>query len=640
MTRTRRQQISDLNRTVARAVRGFAPPEDLTVDEWADRRRVLPRSTSAEAGPWRTERTPYLREPMRAFTDPAVRTVAMVAASQVGKTEVELNALGYIIDQDPGGVLYVHPSLSDARDFSTSRIAPLIKESPALAAKVRPVKGGRGESSTVLRRTFPGGILIIAGSNVASSLASNPMRYVIGDEIDRWAASAGDEGDPWKLAEARTRTFYNAKLLAVSTPTVKGASRIDDLYQQGTRERWRHQCPHCGGWHEIVFDDVRFEPVRREEGGRAVWEVAGEVEWACPGCGALSPERAMRAQPARWEAEAPGALAATRTRSFWLSAFASPWAEWGQIAADFLNAKDDPQKLKVVYNTQLGQLWEDRGDLETEDEMLARREDYGELPDGSPVEAPEGVLVITVGVDTQDDRLEYEVVGHGRWGETWGIEKGVIAGDPGTDAPWERLDGVVARLYRLSDGRRLRPSLTCVDSGGHRTQHVYEQCRRRWSRRVVAIKGKGGESVPFTGVPTKVAIRDRRTWTWLYTVGVDAGKSDIMSSLKVQSPGPRYSHFPDRLQAGYDHAFFSGLLSERLVAKRSGGWAWEKLPGHKRNEALDCRNYALAALSILNPDWDRLEAQARAGGGAAGRAAPRAPRRRRPGKSRIGYDKW
>lgn len=638
--RTRKQQIADLNRTVARAVRGFAPPEDITVDVWADRHRRLSSASSAEAGPWRTERTPYLREPMRAVTDPDVRKIVMVAASQVGKTEFELNALGYIIDQDPGGVLYVHPTLNDARDFSVRRIAPMLKDSPALSGKVRDVKAGRGESSTVLRRTFPGGILILAGSNVASSLASNPMRYIIGDELDRWAPSAGDEGDPWKLAEARTTTFFNAKLLAVSTPTVKGASKIDEMYREGTCERWCHRCPECGAWHEVRFDDIRFKPRRSEAAGDAVWDVEGPMEWACPSCGCVTAEAAMRRQPARWIAERPEALASSRCRSFWLNAFSSPWVSWRDIAVEFLNAKDNPKLLKVVYNTKLGQLWEDRGDLETEDEMMARREDYGTRPDGSPVELPDGVLVVTVGVDTQDDRLEYEVVGHGRWGETWGVEKGIIMGDPADPAVWERLDGVTQRAYLYEDGTGLRPSLTCVDSGGHRTQQVYERCRERWPKRVVAIKGKGGESVPFTGVPTKVSIRDKSVWTWLYTVGVDAGKETIMSSLKAREPGPRFCHFPLRREAGYDMAFFSGLLSERLVRRANGGLGWEKLPGHKRNEALDCRNYSLAALDILNPDWDRLEKARKAPKDAT--AAPSAKRRRKRRQKRegIGYDDW
>lgn len=348
----------------------------------------------------------------------------------------------------------------------------------------------------------------------------------------------------------------------------------------------------------------------------------------------------MRRQPARWVAERPEALASSRCRSFWLNAFSSPWVSWRDIAIEFLNAKDDPQKLKVVYNTKLGQLWEDRGDLETEDEMMARREDYGTRPDGSPVELPDGVLVVTVGVDTQDDRLEYEVVGHGRWGETWGVEKGIIMGDPAGPAVWERLDGVTQRAYRYEDGTGLRPSLTCVDSGGHRTQQVYERCRERWPQRVVAIKGKGGESIPYTGVPTKVPIRDKSMWTWLYTVGVDAGKATIMSSLKAREPGPRYCHFPLRREAGYDAAFFSGLLSERLVKRPSGGLGWEKLPGHKRNEALDCRNYSLAALDILNPDWDRLE-RARKAPAAPAATPPARKRRNRPARREgIGYDDW
>ena len=155
----------------------------------------------------------------------------------------------------------------------------------------------------------------------------------------------------------------------------------------------------------------------------------------------------------------------------------------------------------------------------------------------------------------------------------------------------------------------------------------------------MAIKGKGGESVPYTSPATKVPIRDKGTWTWLYTVGVDAGKSDIMSSLKVQEPGARYCHFPLRREAGYDMGFFNGLLSERLVHKPNGGVGWAKLPGHKRNEALDCRNYALAALNILNPDWDALE-RARKAPKAAPQSPPRRHRKRSAKRGGIGYDDW
>ena len=631
MARTDAERLADLRATYSRAVRGFAPPEDLTVSEWADRYRRLSPESSAEAGPWRTGRTPYLREPMDAFTDPAVRRIVIVAGSQIGKTECELNCLAYIMDQDPGTVLFVQPTLEDAKKFSKLRVEPMVRDCPRLRRKVHNVERGQKGSKTVLQKSFPGGMLMMVGSNAASALASTPARYIIGDERDRWSLSAGREGDPWRLAEARQTTFYNAKSIEVSTPTVKGASNIETAYAQGTQERWVTRCPECGEWHDIVFDDIRFDYECDRVNGRKVYRLKGEPEWLCPSCGCLVSERRMREAPSRWQADNPAALESTHTRSFWLNAFCSPWTPWSKVCLSFLESKDDPQRLQVVYNTLFGRLWEDRGDLVGEDEMLARREDYGTRPDGTPVELPDGALVVTVGVDVQDTRLEYEVVGHGRWGETWGVEKGVIMGRPDADEVWERLDGVVDHVWRYRDGRGVRASVTCVDSGGHYTQEVYERCRARQPRRVFAIKGKGGEGIPYTSVPTRVAIRDKRRTCWLYTIGVDAGKAQIMSALKVQEPGPKYCHFPRG--RGYDENFFAGLLSERLVLSTTttgNRWRWEKIPGHERNEALDCRNYALAGLELLNPDWDAIE-RARSGA----ESGPSRPKRRRTRRDRA-----
>lgn len=605
MSRTTKARIERLNAAVAGALKNFQPPESLTVSEWAERNRRLSPETSAEAGPWRNSRTPYLVEPMNAFTDPKVRKITMVAASQVGKSELELNMIGYIIDQDPGSILFVQPTLEDARKFSRLRIAPMIRDSRALKAKVHEIKA-KDSGNTILQKSFPGGMLTITGSNSASALASTPARYIIGDERDRWAISAGTEGDPWALAEARQATFYNAKAVEVSTPTIKGTSNIEGGFFQGTQEYWCHECPHCGEYHNIQFDNIKFEHKVTTVRGKKIYKIL-KTEWACPSCGCMSSEAEMRKQPAKWIASNPEAYE-NGVRSFWLNAFSSPWTPWSKIIRKFLEAQGDPEKLKVVFNTLFGELWEDRGDLEDEDGMLARREEY-------PAELPEEVLVLTCGVDTQDNRLEYEVVGHGHYGETYGIKKGIIMGKPDTQEVWDRLDDVIDRTYRRPDGKGLKISMTCIDSGGHYTQEVYEECRKRQNKRVFAIKGKGGDGIPFTAPPSKVkiVINGREIGKcWLYTLGVDAGKASIMSALKVQEPGAKYCHFPKGEERGYDANYFNGLLSEKLVLKRERGrdrWAWEKLPGHQRNEPLDCRNYAMAAFRILDPDLDAVESR-------------------------------
>lgn len=578
----------------------FRPPEQLTVDEWADKYRVLP-ATSAEAGPWRTSRTPYLREPMRAFTDPNVSRIVMVASSQVGKSELELNIIGYIIAQDPGSILYIQPSEGDAKKFSRQRIAPMIRESKVLRGKVADAKS-RDSGNTILQKIFPGGSLTLTGSNSAPALASMPIRYVIGDERDRWADSAGTEGDPWELAQARQITFYNRKSVEVSTPTMKGSSKIEESFLQGTQERWLHKCPHCGEYSEICFETVHHHVEKKKlPNGRESINVKVEG-FACPECGCISPQDVMRKQPAKWVAENPDAYK-QGCRSFWLTAFASPWVDWRSIFLDVYRNKDNLEKLKVVYNTKLGKLWEHRDVSQTDEELLNRCEEY-------PAELPDGVLCLTCGVDTQDDRLEYEVVGWGKAGESWGIKKGYIMGAPDFPATWERLDDVVDHAYKFQNGQALQISITLVDSGGHFTQTVYEQCRKRIGKKVFAIKGRGGESVPIVNPPKRVAIRDNKRITcWLYSLGVDAGKAIIYANIQVQQPGARYCHFPKGHDRGYDLNFFNGLISEKMTKRKTAAgykWVWEKLPGHRRNEALDCRNYALAGIKIIDPDFDAL----------------------------------
>ena len=583
----------------AKCLGNFRPPEDLTVDEWADKYRILP-DTSAEAGPWRTGRTPYLREPMRAFTDPKVQRIVMVASSQVGKSEFELNCIGFIIAQDPGSILYIQPSEQDAYKFSRQRVAPMIRACPQLRDKVSDPKS-RDSGNTIMQKFFPGGSLTMTGSNSAPALASMPIRYVIGDERDRWADSAGTEGDPWELAQARQITFYNRKSVEVSTPTIKGSSEIADSYELGTQERWKHQCPNCGTFNEINFETIKHTVHKKTIGKRETITV--EVEGhQCPDCGFVFPQAVMRKQPARWEAENPEAYK-NGVRSFWLTAFASPWVEWKSILLDVHRNANDPEKLKVVYNTKLGKLWEHRDVAQSDEELANRCEEYA-------AELPDGVLCLTCGVDTQDNRLEYEVVGWGKNGESWGIKKGYIMGSPDLPATWERLDEVVDRAYRFQNGQALQISITLVDSGGHFTQTVYEECRKRQPKKVFAIKGRGGEGIPIVNPPRRVPIKDnKRRTAWLYSIGVDAGKAIIYANVQIQTPGARYMHFPKGHERGYDVNYFNGLISEKMVKRKTAAgykWQWEKLPGHRRNEALDCRNYALAGVKILDPDFDAL----------------------------------
>lgn len=624
----------------------MTPPDDLTVSQWAEAKRRLSAESAAEPGPWRTERTPYLREPMDAFTDPKVRHIVMVAASQVGKSEFLNNCIGYIIDEDPGSILFIHPTTIDAQEYSKLRIAPMLRDSPALRQKIAAPKS-RDSHNTILQKAYPGGILTMCGSTEAHALASKPIRYVFGDERDRWATSAGNEGDPWDLAMARQTTFYNAKAVEVSTTTIKNASAIESAYYTGTMERWNSKCPHCGEYHEIRWSDIRFEYDEIIVSHKKTYKVK-KVYYTCPGCGCISTEAEMKRAPAKWIAENPEAYG-QGTRSFWLNAFVSQWASWESIVLKYLNALGSTKKMQVVFNTCFGEPWEDRGDIEDEDSLLARREDYGKDKNGEPVELPPGVLVLTAGVDTQDDRMEYEIVGHGFFGETWGIEKGIVMGRPDDDATWNKLDEVVFdRVMRFENGVGLRVSMSFVDEGGHFTQSVRAQCNARISKKAFCIKGMPGQDKPYISPPKKqkIFVNQIAVGTcWQYQLGVDSGKEIIMDNLRVQTPGQKYCHFPKR--DDYGSAYFAGLLSETKVydPNKKQPWSWKKIPGHERNEPLDCRNYALAAFKALPKNLDEIDRQIKAASGVRVPAPPSAnitPPKRRPAQHsrQKYYDDW
>lgn len=628
-----------LMKAISRGLAGMQPPENLTVTEWAECKRYLSTEASAEPGLWRTSRTPYLRAIMDAFTDPKVRHIVFVAASQVGKTEVLNNIIGYIIDQNPGSILFVHPTTIDAREFSKLRIAPMIRDSPAVRRRISAPKS-RDSGNTILQKTYPGGILTLCGSNEAHALASKPIRYVLGDERDRWAPSAGTEGDPWELAMARQTTFYNAKAVEVSTPTIRGSSNITKSFAKGSMERWKSKCPHCGEYHEIQWKDIRYDHEETVVNNERTYTVSS-VMWICPGCACVSDEATMKKQPARWEADNPAAYA-NGVRSFWLNAFVSPWASWESICLKYLNALGDSGKMQVVYNTCFGQLWEDRGDTQDPDTLMGRREIY-------QAELPDGVLVLTAGVDTQDDRFEYEILGHGHFGETWAIEKGIIMGRPDDPATWSSLDMMVFdRVLRFKDGLGLKVSMSFVDEGGHFTGEVRLFCQQRIQKKVFCIKGFSGPDRPFTCPPKKqkIIIKNRYLGTvWQYQLGVDSGKQMVMDDLRVQAPGPKYCHFP--LRDDYSAMYFNGLLSEHLVpeGKTRQRWVWKKIQGHERNEPLDCRVYALAAFKTLPVDLDAIDRRIKTAQGkrppSDAQSKPQKIRRRGTVKPRdAGYDDW
>ena len=574
----------------------FRPPAQQTVSEWADENRVLVSESSAEPGAWRTDRAPYQREIMDSFTQPGVWQIVIMASAQVGKSEIELNMMGCAIDNDPGPMLYVQPTDKVAEDYSKRRIQPMINACPTLREKVFKQRS-RDAANTITMKTFPGGSLAIIGANSPADLASKPVRYIFMDETDRFPASAGTEGDPQELAERRTETFrHNRKIVKTSTPTIKGRSKIETDYMNGTQEEWHTECPHCHNFSFIQFVNIKFEKENyKNERGDEDYHVLS-VGWECPTCKRVIPEHIVKRQPAKWVSKNPKALD-NGIRSFRLNAFMSPWSDWKDIVWKFLKAHKDPEKLKTFYNTILGETWEVHTNSGLDEALYKRREHYD-------AEIPAGVLLLTMGVDTQDNRLEYEVVGWDRNGQSWGISRGIIPGRADAPGVWEEIDSLLSRQWKLKNGMKMRILATFIDSGGHFTQEVYRECAKRQTKRIWAIKGEPGEGKPYCRPMKRANAKEGMK----FILGVDQGKEGIMYEAGVTEPGPSYMHFPIDYRAGYDMEYFKGLISERMVIHQRGGrgtTAWEKI--YERNEPLDCLNYARAAYRYFNWNFDKLE---------------------------------
>lgn len=580
---------------------GLKPLPKTSVSEWADSYRML-SSSSAEPGRWKTSRAPYQKEIMNAFTQPGIHQVVVKSCAQIGKSDIMNNVIGRYAHLDPCAIMMIQPTVDMAEDFSKTRIAPMLQDTKVLNGLFFDAKS-RDANNTILSKLFPGGRLVMCGANSPAGLASRPIRVLLCDEVDRFPESAGQEGDPVDLASKRMTTFWNYVMGLFSTPTLQGASRIDVAYQSGTQEEWQHKCPNCGEYHKLSYTDM--EPDFTEIGtaqGRKTYLVK-KVMWRCPDCGYTFTERQMKDAPQEYIPQNKKA-AGSGCRSFYVNAFSSPWITWTAIMKEWLEAKGDPNREKVVMNTRFGESYRAATAFESENFLLKRREAYG-------AELPEGVLLLTAAVDTQDNRLEYEVCGWGAGEECWGILKGIILSPPNRSRAWNELDAVLDRVYKFEDGSGLKIRRTFIDYGGHFSGAVIRYCEKNYTKGRCAIIGRAGFGIPlYNG---KLAKSKYSTWMPIVQLGVDDGKQEVMNRISVSEQGPMYFHFPIdepgiMSNRGYDERYFKGLISEqRKTVKRNGTYQerWEAASG-VRNEPLDLRNYNLACMQSLTPDWDQL----------------------------------
>jgi phage terminase large subunit GpA-like protein len=522
---------------------------------------------------WITDRAPYQRGLMDALSDDLVREVVFMKSAQVGWTEILNNVIGFHVDQDASPILLMQPTLEMAEAWSKDRLAPMLRDTPALRDKIADPKA-RDSGNTLLHKRFPGGHLTIVGANSPSGLASRPIRVLLCDEVDRFPISAGTEGDPVDLARKRTTTFWNRKVMLGSTPTIKGASRIEAAFEQSDQRYYFVPCPHCNEYQRLIWSQVQWEQGKPET-----------AHYVCASCGVLlsDKDKPGMLRQGEWRGTKPFDGVA----GFHISELYSPWVTWRQMAESFTRARLLPETLKTWINTALGETWEEDGSTVEPGSLLERRESYG------PEQIPADVLMLTVGGDVQNDRVELQLLGWGAEEENWIIEQHVIRGDPDGAALWQEVDEYLLRQYTTEDGRRLMVDAAAIDSGGLSTQSVYNFVVSRKRRRVWAIKGMAGAGK--LAWPKK-ASKTPKSRAMVFILGVDTIKSTLYGRLaKVAEPGPGYIHLP----VSADEDFAKQLTSEKALTKYVRGRptiVWQPRSSGIAQEAQDCWIYGYAAM--------------------------------------------
>lgn len=575
------QDVAVLDRTYAEVLERFTPPEPLTVSEWAAKYRVL-SSYAAEPGRWHNERTPYLREIMDVMSDDETEMVVFQKCARIGGTEAGMNVIGYFMHHDPSPILVMQPNVGDAEDWSKEQLAPMIADTPVLACRVRDSRS-RDSGNTILHKVFDGGTITGVGSNSAKGLRRRTIRVAFGDEVDAWSASAGGEGDPLTLFLNRTITYPDRKIFLASTPVWKDLSKIEEQYLASDMRRYYVPCPHCNHMQTLVWERLRYQ------------DDPDQPQYLCEGCDELISEehKAWMVAGGEWRPSAPF----TGLAGFHINALYSPFdgTRWPRLVKEWTAAQDNTERLQVFVNTVLGETWEIRGARAPEG-LVARVEVY------PPNTLPDGVVLLTLAVDVQDDRIEYKVKGWGAGEESWLIVWGVLHGPTGEPEVWGELDAVFATEYVTADGEVVKVASTCVDSG-HMTDMVYRWVAKH-RRRVYAIKGSSRRYRPV--IPKRATAVKR--FVRLYEVGTDTAKDMIFARLRVLDPGPLHMHFPDTV----DEEYFRQLTAEKCILQKvHGNWVRQYVKIRDRNEALDLEVYSLAALLAWGTPrrLDRLASQ-------------------------------
>lgn len=589
-------EVADKVKKLKKAfLKGLKPKPILKGSEWADRYRMIAVGTSPEPGKWSTARVPYQKEILDTVTKKTVTHVVIMAASQIGKSEILMNLLGYYIAQEPSTILLIQPTQDNAKAFVKERINPTINASPALKELIVDEDKSINKTSgnTLKEKMFPGGFLAVIGARSPNDLASKPIRVVLADEIDRYEATK--EGDPLKLAEQRTTNFYNHKIVTVSTPTVKDKGNsiptIYKLFQDTDQRKYFIPCPICSKESVWNWSMVKWE---KDEQNNVIDDT---VRLECPYCngkirGSGKPNPHLL-EKGIWRATNPQNKDKI---GFHITSLCSPWVELRKLVKEFVAAARSKSRdgLQEFFNLKMGEPY-DRYSTESLlwQKLKRRAENYTDK------EIPDEIIFLTAGIDVQRDRVECSIYGWGENYEGWLIQHLIFYGDPLQDKVWNDLDTVLINKSWQTKNKETRTLLfSFVDSGdGTTTEAVYRYTTPRAAHFIFSIKGSSVNGDLLVNKPKKV--NDKKTI--LFSLNVFSAKILINNMLANNEVGANYLHFPKNAPNVNDE-FYEQLTSEVLLKIKNKQTnveteKWKKI--RERNESLDCLVYAYCAMRYL-----------------------------------------
>jgi len=556
------------------------PPPIITGSEWANKNLILSKEDSAEPGKYSTDRAPYQKEILDEITNSYNEKIVCVMSRQSGKTLIAKATIGYYSKQEPSPILYMIETLEKGENFSKVRLDAMIRDNPWMKIDRKLKTSG----NTIREKHFPGGNLSIVGANSPSGLSSRVIRIFIADEIDGYPISAGPMGDPFAIASHTTETYDNRKILMISTPGVEGMSVIWPAYLDTDQRKYYVPCIKCGTYQELIFEQLKF-PDR----------IPDNCYYECKHCKAKLEEKNKfeMIQAGEWRKTFPERL---HKPGFHLSRMYSVFSSWSKMVEEFLSAKKmadagDTTKLQVFINSSLAKVWNPYTAPTSVTELEKRTYTY--LSEKDTI-LPKKIVLLTAGIDVQDDRLEIEIDGWGIDEESWVIDYKIFSGEPALPGLWNELDEYLKKRFKHPTGLYLGITAAGIDTGGHHTQKVYDFVRNKHARRIYGIKGA---SIPGKPIAPRKPSYNNKGKIPLYYIGTSNAKDTIYTRLRITNPGPGYMHFDKRF---CDEEYFNQLTSNKKIRRKSG-YEYELLPG-KRDEVLDCRVYSYAALRIYNRD--------------------------------------